>query len=149
MFGENKIPSGVEVPGVVIQIMTEVETSQSSYQRKMHLDVLLKWLSGKDSTCQSACLARSCRFDLCVWKIPWRKKWQPTPVFLLGNSMDRGAWWASVHVVMTEHSCTHWDIVRQPLRLLPQNPHLLLFVPRVTLPLEHRLDLVIYFQQIK
>ena len=31
MFGENKIPSGVEVPGVVIQIMTEVETSQSSY----------------------------------------------------------------------------------------------------------------------
>ena len=102
----------------------------------MHLDVLLKWLSGKDSTCQSACLARSCRFDLCVWKIPWRKKWQPTPVFLLGNSMDRGAWWASVHVVMTEHSCTHWDIVRQPLRLLPPNPHLLLFVPRVTLPLE-------------
>ena len=29
-------------------------------------------------------------------KIPWRRVWQPTPVFLLENSMDRGAWWAIV-----------------------------------------------------
>ena len=32
-------------------------------------------------------------------KILWRGKWQPTPVFLLGNPMDRGAWWATVHGV--------------------------------------------------
>ena len=25
------------------------------------------------------------------------RQWQPTPVFLLGNPMDRGAWWAMVH----------------------------------------------------
>ena len=25
-------------------------------------------------------------FDSCVGKIPWRRKWQPTPVFLLGES---------------------------------------------------------------
>ena len=25
------------------------------------------------------------------WEDPWRRKWQPTPVFLLGNPMDRGA----------------------------------------------------------
>ena len=30
-------------------------------------------------------------------KIPWRRKWQPTPVFLPGKSMDRGAWQATVH----------------------------------------------------
>ena len=29
----------------------------------------------------------------------WRKKWQPTPVFLPGNPRDRGAWWAAVYVV--------------------------------------------------
>ena len=29
-------------------------------------------------------------------KIPWSRKWQPTPVFCLDNSMDRGAWWATV-----------------------------------------------------
>ena len=34
-----------------------------------------------------------------VEKIPWRRKWQPTPVFSLGNPMDRGAWWAAVHGV--------------------------------------------------
>ena len=42
---------------------------------------------------------RRCRFDFWVGKIPWRRKWHPTPVFLLGNSMDRGAWWATVHGV--------------------------------------------------
>ena len=30
---------------------------------------------------------------------PWRRKWQPTPVFLPGKSMDRGVWWATVHGV--------------------------------------------------
>ena len=30
------------------------------------------------------------QFDPWVGKIPWRRKWQPTPVFLPGNPMDRG-----------------------------------------------------------
>ena len=29
---------------------------------------------------------RRCRFNPWVGKIPWRMKWQPTPVFLLGES---------------------------------------------------------------
>ena len=40
------------------------------------------WLSGKESTCQ----CRRCRFTPWVWKIPWRRKWQPTPVYLPGES---------------------------------------------------------------
>ena len=32
-------------------------------------------------------------------KNPWRRKWQPTPVLLPGNSMDRGAWQATVYGV--------------------------------------------------
>ena len=31
--------------------------------------------------------------------LTWRRKWQPTPVFLPGESMDRGAWRATVHGV--------------------------------------------------
>ena len=31
-------------------------------------------------------------FDPWVGKIPWRRAWQPTPVSLPGESMDRGAW---------------------------------------------------------
>ena len=29
----------------------------------------------------------------------WRRKWQPTPVFLPGESQDRGAWWEAVYGV--------------------------------------------------
>ena len=40
------------------------------------------WLSGKES----ACRCKRYRFDPWVGKIPWRRKWQPTPVFLPGKS---------------------------------------------------------------
>ena len=35
--------------------------------------------------------------DPWVGKIPWRRKWQLTPVFLLGNPMNRGTWRTIVH----------------------------------------------------
>ena len=35
---------------------------------------------------ESAHQYRRCRFDPGVWKISWRRKWQPTPVFLPGKS---------------------------------------------------------------
>ena len=34
------------------------------------------WLSGKESTC----LCRRYRFDPWIGKIPWGRKWQPTPL---------------------------------------------------------------------
>ena len=39
---------------------------------------LPSWLSSKESTCQ----CRRPGFNPQVRKIPWRRKWQPTPVFL-------------------------------------------------------------------
>ena len=44
-----------------------------------------RWLSGKESACQYRS-HRRCRFIPWVGKIPWRRKWQPTPVFLPGQS---------------------------------------------------------------
>ena len=44
-----------------------------------------RWVGGKEPSCQ-CWRCRRHRFDPWVWKIPWRKKWQPTPVFLLGQS---------------------------------------------------------------
>ena len=32
-------------------------------------------------------------------KIPWRREWYPLQYFCLENSMDRGAWQATVHGV--------------------------------------------------
>ena len=43
------------------------------------------WLSGKEPACQCRRCKR-CEFDPWVRKIPWRRAWQPTPVFLAGES---------------------------------------------------------------
>ena len=40
--------------------------------------------SGKERACQCRRHKR-CRFDPRVRKIPWRKKWQPSPVFFPGK----------------------------------------------------------------
>jgi hypothetical protein len=40
-----------------------------------------RWLRGKEPACQY----RRCGFDPWVGKIPWRREWQPTPVFLPGE----------------------------------------------------------------
>ena len=40
------------------------------------------WLSGKESTCQ----CRRCGFKPWVGKMPWRRKWQPTPILFPGKS---------------------------------------------------------------
>ena len=63
--------------------------------------VKLKYIlfAGKEPACQ----CRRCKrleFDPWVGKIPWRRAWQPTLVFLPGDFMDRGAWWATVHGIV-------------------------------------------------
>ena len=47
-----------------------------------YIDGVLWGLSCKESACQ----CRRCAFDPWAGKIPWRRKWQPTPVFLHGKS---------------------------------------------------------------
>ena len=53
-----------------------------------------RWLRGKKYTCQ----CRRRRFDPWVGNISWRRKWQPTPVFLPEKShgqkslMDYSPW---------------------------------------------------------
>ena len=46
--------------------------------------------SGKESTCQCRVHNRH-GFDPWVQKIPWSREWHPTPIFLPGNSVCRGA----------------------------------------------------------
>ena len=46
---------------------------------------LPRWLSGKESACQCR-RPKRCRFDPWVGKMPWRRAWPPTPVFLPGKS---------------------------------------------------------------
>ena len=61
-----------------------------------------KWAShgagGKEATCQCR-RHKKCRFDPLVGKIPWRRKWQPTPVFLPGEPQGQTSLEATVQRV--------------------------------------------------
>ena len=54
-------------------------------------------------------------FDPWVQKIPWRRAWQPTPIFLPQDPLGRGAWWATVHRItswtwlnpLSMYACTY------------------------------------------
>ena len=54
--------------------------------------------SGKEPTCQCRRLKRG-RFDPWVRKIPWRREWQPTPVFLSRESHGQRSLAGTVHWV--------------------------------------------------
>ena len=85
---------------------------------------LPRWHSGKESTCQCQ-RQRRCGCDLWVGKSPWSRRWQPTPVFLLGEfpgqrslgglQFMRGhrVWpdWANKHLPRwQEFGAAHWII---------------------------------------
>ena len=51
-------------------------------------------------------------FDPGVGKIPWRRKWQPTPIFLPGEfqgqrSLAGYSPWGCKELGSTEHACPH------------------------------------------
>jgi len=50
-------------------------------------------ISGKEPACQCKRYKKhkGCGFDPWVGKIPWRRAWQPTPVFLPGESQGQGS----------------------------------------------------------
>ena len=68
---------------------------------------------GKESACQCRRCKRH-RLDLWVGKITWRRKWQPSPVFLPGKSHGQrrlvgySPWGCRRvgHNLATEHACT-------------------------------------------
>ena len=55
---------------------------------------------------------RRCIFDPWVWKMPWRRKWQPTPIFLPGKFHGQKSLVGYIHGVteldMTEHAHTEF-----------------------------------------
>ena len=83
--------------------------------------MLPKWLNGKEP-------ARRCRrhkrrgFNSWVRKIPWRRKWQPAPVFLPGpshglRSLGGYSPWGVRESDTTEH--THTLMLRKYMKPLP------------------------------
>ena len=68
---------------------------------------LSRWLSGKESACQCR-RRRRLRLDAWVWKIPQRRKWQPTPVFLPGESHRQRSLAGYKSMSCKESNTTEW-----------------------------------------
>ena len=68
--------------------------------------------SGKEPACQCRRHKRH-RFDPWVGKTPWRRRWQPTPVILPGESHGQRSLGATVHGVPKSSLCVNcfWDSV--------------------------------------
>ena len=58
--------------------LKELDTTECPNTHKPNNYYTAWRLNGKESTCQ----CRRCEFDPWIGRIPWRRKWQPTPVFL-------------------------------------------------------------------
>ena len=107
---------------------TQLENQHNYFKRVMRMSRSQIWIkfgllhinmgfpggaSGKEPTCQCRRCKR-CRFESWVGKIPWRRAWQRTLVFLPGESHGQRSLvgyspWAHKELVMTEatyHTCT-------------------------------------------
>ena len=71
-------------PSCILDLDAASSPSQLCTSR-VHFFWLPRWLSGKESACECR-THRRCRFNPGVRKIPWRRAWQLTPVFLTGKS---------------------------------------------------------------
>ena len=80
------------------------EVNSTNTNRRNGIKILILYLSsGMISSGSAVRIHLQCRrhrFNLWVRKVLWKKKWQPTPIFLPGKSMDRGALRATVHRVV-------------------------------------------------
>ena len=90
-------------------------------------------LSSKESACQCRSHQR-CSFDPWVRKLPWRRAWQPTPVFLPGEShgqrslVDYSPWGhkgsdKTEQLSMRVHTHTHTHTVPKGKKMTPELRH--------------------------
>ena len=87
-----KIPIWLQCAASVENCCPTARETWSYLRWSIHQDLLMLLIqrgylggtSGKESACQCRRRKRH-RFNPWVGKIPWRKAWQPTPVFLLGE----------------------------------------------------------------
>ena len=56
----------------------------------------------------------------------WRRKWQPTPVFLPGESQGWGVWWAAVYGVVQSPTWLRWLTSRLVITFLQRSKRLLI-----------------------
>ena len=100
---------------------TTIYLQENKGYQHVPLTIFLKWFfpQGKINSKRRG-------FDPWVGKIPWSRKWLPTPIFLPGKFHDRGVWQITVHGVakswtqLSDCAVLLWDY--QQRRVLDYNP---------------------------
>ena len=72
-------------PSVIFHSLSCFSFMQCILSGLYNIPELPWWLRGIESSCQF----RRCQFNPCFRKIPCRRKWQPTPVFLSGKPHEQ------------------------------------------------------------
>ena len=70
----------------LLAVQGTLKSLHQHHNSKASSDISLGGFPGDSRSKESACQCRRHRFDPWVRKIPWRRKWQSTPVFLSGKS---------------------------------------------------------------
>ena len=78
------LPSEFLASESLSQELTSEKPKLSHYLGIIQYILSSQWHHGKESACQCSRHQRP-GFDSWVGKIPWRRKWQPSPVFLPGK----------------------------------------------------------------
>ena len=74
----------------LISLTQDAALGRGALRRHLMYTGFRSWHMGKESACQCRRHER-CGFDPWVGMIPWSGKWQPTPVFLPGESHGQGS----------------------------------------------------------
>ena len=78
----NKTTSPRAIPGIFETSITQLKNDQPLFTVEYLPEWLPRWHRDKESTCQ----CKIHQFDPWGGKIPWKRKWEPIPVFLTGES---------------------------------------------------------------
>ena len=91
------------------------------YYCRLIIGTNLRWLSGKESAWQVG----GVRLMPGLGRLPWRRKCNPLQYSCLGNPMDRGSWWVTVHGITKESEITYW--LNNNNKILGRGSFLILF----------------------
>ena len=99
-----------------------IESSSLCYTLYGRFSLAICFIPGGTSGKEPACPCRRQKrhwFDPQVGRISWSRKWQRTPVFLLENPVDRGAWRATGLRIAKRWPRRKWQHARSEYESIP------------------------------
>ena len=83
-------PASLVSPALAGRFFTTEPPGKPQFDNKPEIKRNIKFPGGSDSK-ESVCNAGDLRFNPWFGKIPWRREWQPTPMFLPGEFHGQGS----------------------------------------------------------